>query len=91
MFFLDLTTLTCLLIWFLNVVCLREWGHKAAVGRRRPPWSSVRSQSIVTRMAIKIFIIKIYSRFTVTDLSRSMLANVVMPQCWDRGAMAAMG
>jgi hypothetical protein len=34
---------------------------------------------------------KIYSRFKGTDLSHSMLANFVMPQCRDRGAMAAMG
>ena len=40
-FFLDLTTLTCFLVWFLSAVCLREWGHKAAVGRRQPPWSLV--------------------------------------------------
>jgi hypothetical protein len=90
-FFLDITTLTCFLVWFLSAVCLREWGHKAAVGRRRPPWSSARSQSVVTRMAIKILIMKIYSRFKGTDLLRSMLANFVMPQRRDRGAMAAMG
>jgi hypothetical protein len=34
---------------------------------------------------------KIYSRFKGTDLLRSMLANFVMPQRRDRGAMAAMG
>ena len=34
---------------------------------------------------------KIYSRFKGTDLLRSMLANFVMSQRWDRGAMAAMG
>ena len=90
-FFLDLTTLTCFLVWFLSAVCLREWGHKAAVGRRQPPWSLARSQSVVTRMAINILILKIYSRFKGTDLSHSMLANFVMPQRRDRGAMAAMG
>ena len=90
-FFLDLTTLTCFLVWFLSAVCLREWGHKAAIGRWRPPWSSARSQSVVTRMAIKILIMKIYSRFKGTDLSHSMLANFVMPHRRDRGAMAAMG
>ena len=84
-------TLTCFLVWFLSAVCLREWGHKAAVERWRPPWSSARSQSVVTRMAIKILIMKIYSRFKGTDLLRSMLANFVMPQRRDRGAMAAMG
>jgi len=83
-------TLTSFFVWFLSVVCLRKWGHKAVVGRRRPPWSSACSQSIVTRMAIKILKIKIYSRFKGTDLSRSMLASFVMPQRWDRGAMAAM-
>jgi hypothetical protein len=84
-------TLTCFLVWFLSVVCLREWGHKAAVGRRRPPLLLACSQSVVTRMAIKRLIMKIYSRFKGTDLSRSMLANFVMPQRQDRGAMAAMG
>jgi hypothetical protein len=88
---LDLTMLTCFLEWFLSALCLREWGHKAAVGRRRPPWSSARSQSVVTRMTVKISIMKIYSRFKGTDLSRSMLANFFMPQRRDRGAMAAMG
>ena len=88
---LDLTTLTCFLVWFLSAVCLREWGHKAAVGRRQPPWSLARSQSVVTRMAIKKLIMKIYSRFKGTDLSHSMLANFVMPHRRDRGAMAAMG
>jgi hypothetical protein len=58
---------------------------------RHDEWSSARSQSVVTRMAIKILIMKIYSRFKGTDLSRSMLANFVMPQRRDRGAMAAMG
>jgi len=72
-------------------VCLQEWGHKAAVGRRRPPWSSACSQSVETRMAIKILIMKIYSSFKGTDLSRSMLANFVMPQRRGRGAMAAIG
>ena len=42
-------------------------------------------------MAMKILIMKIYSRFKGTDLSHSMLANFVMPQHRDRGAMAAMG
>ncbi len=65
----------------------REWGHKADVGRQRPPWSSARSQSIVTRMAIKILIIIIFSSFKGTDLSRSMLANCFLPQRRDRGAM----
>ena len=69
----------------------KMWGHKAAVGRRRPPWSWARSLSVVTRMAMKILIMKISSRFKGKDLSRSMLANFVMPQCRDRGAMAAMG
>jgi hypothetical protein len=72
-------------------VCLREWGHKAAVGRWRPPWSSACSQSVVTRMAIKIILMKIYSRFKGTDFLCSMLANFVMPQRRDRGAMAPMG
>ena len=53
-------------------------------------WLSARSQSVV-RMAIKILKMKIISRFKGTDLSRSMLANFVMPQRRDRGAMAAMG
>jgi hypothetical protein len=66
-------------------------GPQGGLGRRRPPWSSARSQSIVTRMAIKILIMKIYSRFKGTDLSCSMLANFVLPQRRDRGAMAAMG
>ena len=68
-------------------------GPQGGLGRRRPPWLSTRSQSVVTRMAIKILIMKIYSSFkgTDTDLSRSMLANFVMPQRRDRGAMAAMG
>ncbi len=65
----------------------REWGHKADVGGRRPQWSSVRSQSVVTRMAIKILIIINFSSFKGTDLSRSMLANCFLPQRWDRGAM----
>ena len=56
-------TLTCFLVWFLNVVCLREWGHKVAVERRGPPWLLACSQRVVTRMAIKILIMKIYSRF----------------------------
>ncbi len=42
-------------------------------------------------MAIKIFIMNIYSRFKGTDLPRSMLANFFMPHRRDRGAMAAMG
>jgi hypothetical protein len=42
-------------------------------------------------MAIKILIMKIYSRFKGTDLSQSMLANFVMPQRQNQGAMAAMG
>ena len=71
--------------------CLREWGHKVAVGRRRPPWSLAHSQSVVTRMDIKILIMNIYSRLKGTDLSLSMLANFVMPQRRDRGAMVAMG
>ena len=66
-------------------------GPQGGLGRRRPPWLLARSQSVVTRMAIKILIMKIYSRFKGTDLSRSMLANFVMPQRRDRGAMAAMG
>jgi hypothetical protein len=67
-------------------------GPQGGLGRRRPPWSSsARSQSVVTRMAIKILKLKIYSRFNGTDLSRSMLANFVMPQRRDRGAMAATG
>ena len=40
---------------------------------------------------LKKLIMKIYSRFKGTDLSCSMLANFVMPQRRDRGAMAAMG
>jgi hypothetical protein len=66
-------------------------GPQGGLGQRRPPWSSVRSKSVVTRMAIKILIMKIYSRFKGTDLSQSMLANFVMPQRRDQGAMAAMG
>jgi hypothetical protein len=65
----------------------REWGHKADVGRRRPPLSSACSQSVVTRMAIKILLIIIFSRFTGTDLSCSMLANCFLPRQRDRGAM----
>ncbi len=45
----------------------------------------------LTRMAIKILIMKTYSRFKGADLSRSMSANFVMPQRRDQGAMAAMG
>ncbi len=48
---------------------------------------SVRSQSIITRMAIKILIMIIFSSFKGTDLSRSMLANCFLPQRRDRGAM----
>ena len=66
-------------------------GPQGGLGQRRPPWSLACSQSVVTRMAMKILIMKIYSRFKGTDLSRSMLANFVMPQRRDRGAMAAMG
>jgi hypothetical protein len=66
-------------------------GPQGGLGRRQPPWSSARSQSVVTRMAIIILIMKIYSRFKGTDLSHRMLANFVMPQRLDRGAMAAMG
>jgi hypothetical protein len=65
----------------------REWGHKAGVGRRRPPWSLARSQGVVTRMAIKTLIMINFSSFKGTDLSRSMLANCFLPQCRDRGAM----
>jgi hypothetical protein len=65
----------------------QEWGHKADVGRRRPPWSSARSQIVVTRMAIKIFIMINFSSFKCTDLSRSMLADCFLPQRRDRGAM----
>ncbi len=65
----------------------REWGHKADVGRRRPPWSLARSQSVVTRMAIKILIMINVSSFKGTDLLHSMLANCFLPQRWDRGAM----
>ena len=79
------------LFWFLSAVCLREWGHKAAVERQQPPWSSVCSQSVVTRMATQILIMRIYFRFKGTDLSCSVLANFVMPQRRDRGAIAAMG
>jgi hypothetical protein len=42
-------------------------------------------------MAIKILMMKTFSRFKGTDLLHSMLANFVMPQRRDRGAMAAMG
>ena len=64
-----------------------EWGHKVAVGRRRLPWSSARSQSIVTRMAIKVLIMINFSTFKGTDLLCSMLANCFLPQRRDRGAM----
>ncbi len=64
-----------------------EWGHKVAVGQRRLPWSSARSQSDVTRMAIKILIKIFFSIFEGTDLSRSMLANCFLPQRRDRGTM----
>jgi hypothetical protein len=65
----------------------REWGHKADVGRWRPPWLLAHSQNIVTRMAIKILIMINFSSFKGTDLSRSMLANCFLPQRRDRGAM----
>jgi hypothetical protein len=65
----------------------RQWGHKADVGGRRPPWSSAHSQSVVTSMAIKILIMINFSSFKGTDLSRSMLANCFLPQRWDQGAM----
>jgi hypothetical protein len=65
----------------------QKWGHKADVGRRRPPWSSARSQSVVTRMAIKILIMIIFSSFKGTDLSCSMLASCFLPQRRVRGAM----
>jgi hypothetical protein len=65
----------------------REWGHKADVGQWRPPWLSAHSQSIVTRMSIKILIMINFSSFKGTDLSCSMLANCFLPRCRDRGAM----
>ena len=60
-------------------------------GGRRTTATTMVVGALVTRMAIKILIMNIYSRFQGTDLSRSMLANFVMPQRRDRGAMAAMG
>ena len=66
-------------------------GPQGGLGRRRPPLLLACSQSVVTRMAIKRLIMKIYSRFKGTDLSRSILANFVMPQRRNRGAMAVMG
>jgi hypothetical protein len=60
------------------------------VGSNLTIWSAC-SQNVVTRMAIKNLIMKIYSRFKGTDLLRSMLANFVMPQHQNRGAMASMG
>ncbi len=65
----------------------REYGHKADVGRRQQPWSSARSQSVVTRMAIKILMMINFSSFKGTDLLCSMLANCFLPQRRDRGAM----
>ncbi len=60
-------------------------------GGRRTTATTMVVGALVTRMAIKILIMNIYSRFQGTDLSRSMLANFDMPQRRDRGAMAAMG
>ena len=59
----------------------------AAVGQGLLPCLLARSQSIVTRMAIKIFIMIFFSSFEGTDLLRNMLASCFMPQRWDRGAM----
>jgi hypothetical protein len=64
-----------------------EWGHKVAVGRRRLPWSSARSQSVITRIAIKILLMVIVSSFEGTDLLPSIMANCFLPQRRDRGAM----
>jgi hypothetical protein len=58
----------------------REWGHKADVGRRQPPWSSECSQSVITRMAINILIMINFSSFKGT-------ANCFLPQHRDLGAM----
>jgi hypothetical protein len=60
-------------------------------GGRRTTATTMVIGALVTRMAIKILIMNIYSRFQDTDLSRSMLANFVMPQRRVRGTMAAMG
>ena len=65
----------------------REWGHMVAVGQRLPPCLSARSQSFVTRMAIKILIMIFFSSFKGTDLSHNMLASCFMPQHRDRGTM----
>ncbi len=66
----------------------REWGHKAAVRRWQLPWLLACSQSVVTRMAIKIWIMIFFSSFKKgTDLLRSMLANCFLPQRRDPGAM----
>ena len=63
----------------------REWGHMAAVGRRLPPCLSASSQSVVTKMAIKILIMIFFSSFKGTDLSRNMLASCFIPQRKDWG------
>jgi hypothetical protein len=51
----------------------REWDHKADVGRRRPPWSSARSQSVVTTMAIEILIMIFFS---------NLKAQTCREVCW---------
>ena len=65
----------------------RDWGHMAAVGRRLPPCLSASSQSVVTKMAIKILIMIFFSSFKGTYLLRTMLANCCIPQCRDWGTM----
>ena len=59
----------------------------AAVGQRLLPCLLACSQSMATKMAIKILIMIFFSSFKGTDLSRNMLASCFMPQRRDRGAM----
>jgi hypothetical protein len=77
--------LFCSMVSECSVPRRGEWGYKVAVGRRQPPWSSVRSQSVVTRMAIKILIMIILSSFKGTDLLSSLshsLGAMMMSVIW---------
>ena len=70
-----------------NVSRRRVWGHMATVGRRLLPCLLASSQSVLTRMAIKILIMIFFSSFEGTDLSCNMLASCFMSQRWDWAAM----
>jgi hypothetical protein len=83
----NVVNLFCSMFADCSVPRRREWGHKVDVGRRQLPWSLAHSHSIVTRMAIKILIMIMFSSFKGTDLLHSMLANCFLPQRRDRGAM----